>query len=116
MYGTLMPGHLRWPVLEPHALSYWPAASEGVLYDTGDGWPAAVFRPGDEVVRGWAVDLLPERAELVLAHLDEVEDIESELFRRVRIGLLAGEPSWSYESVVVQSAWTPIRAWAGVER
>src|SRR4051794_28689689 len=43
VYGTLMPGHLRWSMLAPHATDQRPATVPGTLYDTGNGWPAAVF-------------------------------------------------------------------------
>lgn len=99
VYGTLMPGHLRWGVLEPHAVGWRPAAVEGRLYDTGQGWPAAVFAPGDDVVRGWAVDLRPEVVDVVMAHLDEVEGVDAGLFRRVEVDLLWGEAVAAYELV-----------------
>jgi gamma-glutamylcyclotransferase (GGCT)/AIG2-like uncharacterized protein YtfP len=97
VYGTLMPGHLRWGVIEPHALGWRPAAVEGHLYDTGEGWPAAVFGPGPDLVRGWAVDLDPDVADVVMAHLDDVEGVAEGLFRRVRVELLGGEPVVAYE-------------------
>lgn len=112
-YGTLMPGHLRWGVLEPHALGWWPAAVEGRLYDSGRGWPAAVFGPGADLVRGWAVDLVPEVAEVVLAHLDEVEGVAEGLFRRVEVALLGGEPAVSYELVAPPGAMARISTWEG---
>ena len=43
VYGTLQPGRLRWPFLEPFALAHRPATVAGRLYDSGKGWPAAVF-------------------------------------------------------------------------
>lgn len=97
VYGTLMPGHLRWSVLEPHAVGWRPAAVEGHLFDSGRGWPAAVFTPGEDLVRGWAVDLRPEVADVVIAHLDEVEGVDQGLFRRVEVALLGGEPVVAYE-------------------
>ncbi len=97
VYGTLMPGHLRWVVLEPHAVGWRPAAVEGRLYDSGQGWPAAVFAPGTDLVRGWAVDLDPDVAEVVLAHLDDVEGVAAGLFARVRTSLLGGEPAVAYQ-------------------
>jgi len=111
VYGTLMPGHLRWAVLEPHALSWRPAAVEGHLYDTGEGWPAAVFRPGEDLVKGWAVDLDPAVADVVLAHLDEVEGVEQGLFRRVEVALLDGEPAVAYELGTDPAALARIAEW-----
>ena len=113
VYGTLMPGHLRWEVLEPHALGWRPAAVEGRLYDTGQGWPAAVFVPGDDLVRGWAVDLRPEVADAVVAHLDEVEGVEEGLFRRIEVALLGGEVAISYELGTDVGALLQIAVWDG---
>lgn len=111
MYGTLMPGHLRWPVLEPHALGWRPAAAEGHLYDTGEGWPAAVFVPGPDLVRGWAVDLDPRVADVVVAHLDEVEGVARGLFRRIEVALLGGEPALAYELGPEPAGLARIDAW-----
>lgn len=110
-YGTLMPGHLRWGVLEPHVVGWRPAAVEGRLYDTGEGWPAAVFGPGADVVKGWAIDLRPEVADVVLAHLDEVEGVVEGLFRRVEVTLLGGEPATSYELGPAADGLARIAAW-----
>lgn len=111
VYGTLMPGHLRWAVLEPHALSWRPAAVEGHLYDTGEGWPAAVFVPGEDLVKGWAVDLDPAVADVVMAHLDDVEGVEHGLFRRVEVALLDGEPVVAYELGTSPDALRRIQEW-----
>lgn len=113
VYGTLMPGHLRWGVLEPHAVGWRPAAVEGHLYDTGEGWPAAVFTPGEDLVRGWAVDLDAAVADVVMAHLDEVEGVEEGLFRRVELVLLGGEPVVAYELGTSPDALTRIADWEG---
>lgn len=115
VYGTLMPGHLRWAVLEPHAVGWRPAAVEGRTYDSGRGWPAAVFAPGDDLVRGWAVDLDPDVAEVVLAHLDEVEGVGAGLFRRVEVALLGGEPVVAYEWASTTGDMVAIEAWGGTE-
>jgi gamma-glutamylcyclotransferase (GGCT)/AIG2-like uncharacterized protein YtfP len=111
VYGTLMPGHLRWPVLEPHALSWRPAAVEGHLYDSGEGWPAAVFTPGDDLVKGWAVELDQAVADVVMAHLDEVEGVDQGLFRRVEVRLLDGEPVVAYELGTSPVALARIAEW-----
>jgi gamma-glutamylcyclotransferase (GGCT)/AIG2-like uncharacterized protein YtfP len=111
VYGTLMPGHLRWGVIEPHAVGWRPAAVEGHLYDTGEGWPAAVFVPGPDLVKGWAVDLHPEVADVVQAHLDEVEGVAEGLFRRVEVALLGGEPADAYELGPAPGALPRIAAW-----
>lgn len=110
-YGTLMPGHLRWGVLEPHAVGWRPAAIEGRLYDTGGGWPVAMFAPGDDVVRGWAVDLRPEVADVVIDHLDELEGVAEGLFRRVEVALVGGEPAVAYALGPARTPLARIAAW-----
>ena len=49
VYGTLMPGRLRWPILAPFARGHRPGVATGALYDSGNGWPVAVFGEGGEV-------------------------------------------------------------------
>ncbi len=86
VYGTLMPGHLRWGLVAPFATGTRPATVEGRAYDTHRGWPAARFRAplGAEalldvalgpraVVHGWLIELAPSTAASALARLDEVE-------------------------------------------
>jgi gamma-glutamylcyclotransferase (GGCT)/AIG2-like uncharacterized protein YtfP len=91
VYGTLMPGEARWPLLESLAapIAPEPAEAAGYLYRTPYGWPAAVFdaaAPG--AVPGLAVPLRdPEQA---LAALDEVEGTEAGLFERRLIRTTAG--------------------------
>ncbi len=88
-YGTLMPGHLRWGLIAPFAVSNRPARVDGHLYDTRRGWPAARFtRPlgaepivGDRhhpspttgTIPGWLVDVASDSVATLLAQLDEVE-------------------------------------------
>jgi len=86
LYGTLMPGHLRWGLIAPFAVSSRAARVDGQLYDTGRGWPAARFAAplgvapvaGPDAVEGatvpgWLVELAPTAAAALLAQLDEVE-------------------------------------------
>ncbi|MDZ7732761.1 MAG: hypothetical protein U5R31_06250 [Acidimicrobiia bacterium] len=58
VYGTLMPGHLRWPRIRSFVAAMTPAVVPGRLYDTGLGHPAAVFDVSgardDPARRGWA--------------------------------------------------------------
>ena len=58
VYGTLGPG--RGCVVVDRTLSCRtaaPATVPGRLYDTGRGYPGAVFGPGDDVVHGWCCTL-----------------------------------------------------------
>ena len=94
VYGTLMPGGLAWSVLAPFALASEPATAPGQLFDTGAGYPAAVFTAGD-TIEGAYVTLAPDRREEAWARLDRYEGVGT-LYRRVAITTSAG-PAGSYE-------------------
>ncbi len=84
VYGTLMPGQIRWSVLEPHALSTEAAYAKGSVWDTGFGYPAARFAETGGEIAGVLVTVAPERAKALLDVLDGIEG-EGVLFRRVEI-------------------------------
>ncbi|MDH3706641.1 MAG: gamma-glutamylcyclotransferase [Acidimicrobiia bacterium] len=95
IYGTLLPGEQRWPVLEPFAVALTPAWVSGALYDTGHGYPAAVFaEPGR--IDGTLVRLDRHRLAAALAALDEAEAVEHGLYVRTVIVSDRGR-AWSYE-------------------
>jgi gamma-glutamylcyclotransferase (GGCT)/AIG2-like uncharacterized protein YtfP len=78
VYGTLMPGRLRWPRVAGEVAERRPASVPGTLYDTGRGYPALLLAPegaagGDGLVHGWLLGFPDERADAVMARLDEVE-------------------------------------------
>ncbi len=79
VYGTLMPGCEAWPVLAPWSTGIVGAdAVAGRLYDTGRGYPAAVFAPGEATVHGVVVALDGARIDAALAALDAYEASEYE--------------------------------------
>ena len=43
VYGTLLPGHCRWPLVASYVDAHRPATVAGRLYDTRRDYPAAVF-------------------------------------------------------------------------
>ncbi|MDH4170833.1 MAG: gamma-glutamylcyclotransferase [Acidimicrobiia bacterium] len=95
IYGTLLPGELRWPVLERYALSHRPAVVDGALYDTGHGYPAAIFsEPGR--IEGRVVVIDPRRLDEALDALDEVEAVDHGLYVRTVLETDHGR-AWSYE-------------------
>src|SRR5262249_30776779 len=57
VYGTLAPGQVAWSTLAPHARATWETQVDGHLYDTGRGYPAAVFGTGTGRVAGWCCEL-----------------------------------------------------------
>jgi gamma-glutamylcyclotransferase (GGCT)/AIG2-like uncharacterized protein YtfP len=97
VYGTLMPGRLRWPVLEPFAVSWRDAAVAGAIYDSGEGWPVAAFASRDDgAVPGVLVELDTARVAEALALLDEVEDTATDVLRRVEVVTADGDRAWAY--------------------
>ncbi len=97
VYGTLRPGDVRWSFLEPYAADEGTTdAVSGHVYDTGLGYPAAIF--GDEgTIRGRTYRLRPERLDEALAVLDEEEDTVDGLYRRVVVRTHHGTTAWAYE-------------------
>jgi gamma-glutamylcyclotransferase (GGCT)/AIG2-like uncharacterized protein YtfP len=94
-YGTLMPGRLRWPLVEADVTTSAHAVVPGRLLDTGRGWPAALFHGvgPDERVHGVVLTIEPARVEAVLEMLDDVE----QGYRRVVVTTAAGTVVVSYE-------------------
>ena len=97
VYGTLRPGDVRWPFLQPFA------ADEGVddtaigrLFDTGLDYPAAVFGEGGPII-GRTYRLHEHRLDEALAVLDEEEDTVLGLYRRISIVTGAGMSAWAYQ-------------------
>lgn len=112
VYGTLMPGHLRWDVLAPHVAEHRPATVDGTLWDTGRGWPALCVSAGARArpVPGHLVRLADHPAADVLAQLDEIEGVDRGLFRRVALDV-DGTPAWTYETLEPSDGWRSIDGW-----
>jgi gamma-glutamylcyclotransferase (GGCT)/AIG2-like uncharacterized protein YtfP len=97
VYGTLRPGQLRWPFLEPFVTDEGHDESvAGTLYDTGHGYPAARFE-GSGTIRGRIFALRHERLSEALAVLDEVEGAVLDLFDRVAVTTVSGREAWAYQ-------------------
>lgn len=94
VYGTLMPGDLRWPHLRPFATSGQGAETAGRIYDTGWGYPAADFG-GSGVIVGWLAELDPLRLDEALDVLDDIEGTVTGDYHRVEISV-DGRPAWGY--------------------
>lgn len=93
VYGTLMPGHVRYPAIEPYVGGARLARVRGRLYDTGRGFPAAVF-DGEAEVEGWLLTLKPGTAGRALALL---ERIEGNLYAPTTVTTTDGERAIAYE-------------------
>ena len=111
VYGTLMPGRLRWPILEPYVRSHREAAARGAIYDSGEGWPVAVFDESDQVVPGVLVDLRPDMVGEALPLLDDVEDAATDKLRRIVITTIDGANAWAYHHPHAVGGLIRITAW-----
>ncbi len=118
VYGTLMPGHLRWSMLSPWSVHEAEVGVPGVLYDTGNGWPAATFdAEAASTVPGWVVDLADGAPPELWAVLDEMEGIGSppdpatDPYVRVRVTLPDRTEAWAYHATRIPAAWRAIDAW-----
>ena len=95
MYGTLMPGHLRWDLLSGAVVAHQTASTDGRIYDTGWGYPAARFdEPGR--IEGVVCLLDPDRLGEVWDLLDRVEGNQ---YRRRAVELDDGTTALAYEFV-----------------
>ena len=97
VYGTLRPGDVRWPLLEPFVTGDgWTDHVGGQLFDTGLDYPAALF--GDEgTIVGRTYPLLEARLDECLRVIDEEEDTVAGLYRRVAVRTRSGTDAWAYE-------------------
>jgi gamma-glutamylcyclotransferase (GGCT)/AIG2-like uncharacterized protein YtfP len=91
VYGTLMPGRLRWRLIADDVVRQRPSAVPGTLYDTGLGYPALVVG-GDGWVPGWLLGF-SDRAPAVLAQLDGVEGPQ---YRRTDVTTVDGVAALTY--------------------
>ena len=101
VYGTLQPGDVRWRHLAPYAADGGvDDAVDGTLFDTGRGYPAAVFdhraTPGD-VVHGRRYALHATTLADALTALDEEESSVAGLYRRTLVTTRAGLIAWAYQ-------------------
>jgi len=97
VYGTLQPGDVRWHLLSPFVAGEGrPDTAGGRLYDTGHGYPAAVFGAAGTII-GCTYTLLDSSIEHALDVLDEEEGAVAGLYRRISITTGRGEHAWAYE-------------------
>ncbi len=76
VYGTLQPRREAWGELARFVTDAGQRATVvGILYDTGQGYPAAEFGRGPDagIVHGTIVQITPHGREHGLAHLDRYE-------------------------------------------
>jgi gamma-glutamylcyclotransferase (GGCT)/AIG2-like uncharacterized protein YtfP len=111
VYGTLMPGRLRWPILERFVIASRDARVPGTIYDSGEGWPVAVFAARDDVVPGVLVDLDPSTLDEALPILDDVEDTATDKLRRIVVTTTDGDAAWAYHHPTTVAGLPRIEQW-----
>ena len=112
VYGTLMPGRLRWPLNDLQATGHRAAAVPGRMLDTGQGWPAALFDDDTATtVPGVLVELRREWLADLLAELDLVEGVDTGHYERVLVTTADGAAAWAWSTLQDTSRFTPIDAW-----
>lgn len=99
VYGTLLPGDVRWPILEPFAADEGVSdAVHGELFDTGLEYPAAIFdSTSPQLVYGRRYELHRGSLDEALRRLDIEEDVVLGLYRRVGVTTEAGIAAWAYQ-------------------
>jgi len=96
VYGTLRPGDVRWSFLSPYVADHGVDDTvNGRVYDTGLGYPAAIFGHGGTIV-GRTYPLRIDRLDEALDVLDEEEDTVAGLYRRVTVVTGRGIDAWAY--------------------
>jgi gamma-glutamylcyclotransferase (GGCT)/AIG2-like uncharacterized protein YtfP len=97
VYGTLQPGDERWPVLAPYVDGSATAdAVTGQLFDTGAGYPAALFG-SHGTIHGLLYTLLTDTLAEALEALDHAESSVTGIFQRVTVDTHGGAQAWAYE-------------------
>jgi gamma-glutamylcyclotransferase (GGCT)/AIG2-like uncharacterized protein YtfP len=113
VYGTTMPGHLRYPYIEAYVAEATPDSVDGRLYDTGQGYPAAVFGASTETIEGYVLRLRPDRAVEALRAFTEME---AGLFHPTKVTTQRGIEASAYEWLGPTDGLTPLRGkWSGKE-
>ena len=109
VYGTLAPGEPSWPLLAPYVTGSRRNAVSGHLYDTGRGYPGAVFGPVQELVHGWCCTLAD-------APLGEIDAFEGDEYERITVRCTDGTDAVAYRWIAPLAGCEPIRSgmWFGI--
>jgi gamma-glutamylcyclotransferase (GGCT)/AIG2-like uncharacterized protein YtfP len=89
VYGTLAPDQRAWALIAPYVTHRTPNAVRGTLYDTGRGYPAAVFGPDGDLVHGWCCTLVDPP-------LDELDIFEGDEYERITVRCVDGTEAIAY--------------------
>ena len=101
VYGTLGPGEDAWSLIAPYVHDHRAATVSGRLYDTGRGYPGAVFAPGEDVVHGWCCTL-------VGASLEALDEFEGDEYERVTVRCTDGTEAIGYHWIAPVDGCVPM--------
>lgn len=93
VYGTLVPGGRYWSVVDRFVEGNVSATTTGTLYDTGAGYPGAIFHEPGGLIHGAVLEFAADVVGEALMALDRFEGAE---YRRVVVTTTAGA-AWGYE-------------------
>lgn len=109
VYGSSMPGESRYGEIKEYVEASTRASVDGLLYDTGLGYPAAKFDPGAEIP-GFLLTLNPATAD---AFLREQTALEAGLFIPVTVQTKSGVAATAWEWIGATDGFPRIDAWDG---
>jgi gamma-glutamylcyclotransferase (GGCT)/AIG2-like uncharacterized protein YtfP len=113
VYGTTMPGHLRYPSIRQFVAEATRDSVPGRLFDTGFGYPAAKFGAGLGTIEGYLLRLRPER---VAEARRTFTEIEAGLYEPVTVETASGVEATAYEWIQSTDGMEPIEGmWSGEE-
>ena len=97
VYGTLRPGDVRWSFLEPWVVGTGvDDAVAGRLFDTGLGYPAAVFGEGGTIL-GRTYELRRSTLDEAFRVIDDEESSVPGGYRRISVTTEQGLEAWAYQ-------------------
>jgi gamma-glutamylcyclotransferase (GGCT)/AIG2-like uncharacterized protein YtfP len=112
VYGTTMPNHLRYPLIEEYVASATPDRATGRIFDTGLGYPAAKFG-GQGTIEGYVLRLRSDRVSEAMRAFTEME---AGLFHPVTITTAGGVSAVAYEYIGSTANMTAVSGqWSGTE-
>jgi len=98
VYGTLRPGDVRWPLLQPFVVDDgWSDTVAGELFDTGLDYPAAIFNQRG-TIHGNCLALIEMSLHRALEVLDDIEGVSEGEYARVTVRTARGIEAWAYAS------------------
>lgn len=95
-YGTLRPGHSRWPFIEHLVEAHEPGTIHGHRIDTGHGFPGLLLDdPEGDRVEGDVLHLIPATFRQAIDLMDRIEG-HPDLFARHLVRTDGGVLCWTY--------------------